>query len=120
MIPWGALARSAAPYVICFAVGFGGAWKVQGWRLDAAKAHLATAEANTDRLTAAIAAQNKAIGRYNAEAAVAQREAARARIDAEKVAAEKERLAADLRKWQRRPGEPEIAAARRLLMEAPR
>lgn len=32
------LALSAAPYLICVALGFGMAWEVQGIRLDAAKA----------------------------------------------------------------------------------
>lgn len=38
---WLTIARYVAPYAVCFALGFGVAWQIQGVRLDSAQADVA-------------------------------------------------------------------------------
>lgn len=95
------------------------AWSL-GQRLDVAHAQLETCRGNTGRLQVSIDAQNDAIHRLNAEADAARRDVKAARLEAERQASRHDRRAAELRQWQRRAGEDDCAAARRLLVEVPR
>ncbi|MBW7903794.1 MAG: hypothetical protein H3C26_20185, partial [Rhodocyclaceae bacterium] len=87
---------------------------------DVAEAQLETCRGNTGRLQESINVQNDAIRLLAAEARAAHRDVEAARREAERQAALHERRADELRQWQRRAGEDDCAAARRLLAEVPR
>ena len=110
LLVWGALGISA----VSLATGFGTAWTVQGWRLDAAKAATEVCNVKLGALGNQIETQNAAVSDLEKKAAAAKAKGAAAAKVAQGAT---QAHAALVRAWEARIAAPEGKTCQNALAE---